>query len=738
MLYEKTKKAWKWWIAQQCTSGYKWVPKTKMKWVPKVRKEDIIQLILFTVDSRCTKHMTGNLKLLCNFVEKYLGTVRYGNDQFDLILRYGDLVQGNIKINRIYYFEGLNHNLFSVGQFCDVDLEVAFRKSTCLVRDLQGNDLLTGNRRSDLCIISLQETTSSTPICFMAKASPTQAWLWHRRLSHLNFDYINLLSKKDIVIGLPNLKYVKDQLCYSCEVSKAERSSFKTKVVPSSKGLLNLLHMDLDTTAPSQQELDLLFGPLYDEFFTIGTSSVTKSSSPIDNYKQQDKPPTTNIQSSSEPITPTTTVADEENNTDNQATIQVNNAHVDDNKFYNVFSTPVCEEVESSSRYVDPSNMHTFYQPYQSEHQWTKDHPLSQVRRNPSEPIQTRRQLVTDPEICMFALIVSIAEPINIKEAMADSAWIEAMQEELHQFDKLQEEGIGFEESFAPVARLEAVRIFVAYAVHKSFPIYEMDVKMTFLNGPLKEEVYVAQPDGFIDLDHQEKAKYALAILQKHGMDKCDSVGTQMAIKPKLDADLSGKLIDQTNYYSMIGSLMYLTSSRPNIVQAYPKDSSFELTAFSDVDHPGCLDTRKSTSGGIQFLGDKRPYALSWKPCQGDSLNLPDHRIHKDGDGDASFQLKSDSLPHAHAQSTKTFYKHQDSRIMKAQELKTKTSAQTLIYKIFLQRYQVYQGRLLASFQDDAKYEHVGQDTRSQGGKDDQEARKRFKDLGHKDEVERQ
>ncbi|GKA25238.1 hypothetical protein Tco_0711347 [Tanacetum coccineum] len=102
---------------------------------------------------------------------------------------------------------------------------------------------------------------------------------------------------------------------------------------------------------------------------------------------------------------------------------------------------------------------------------------------------------------------------------------------------------------------------------------------------------------------------------------------------------------------------------------------------------------------------------------------LRNQRIHKDGDGDASFQLKSDSLPHAHAQTTKTFYKHQDSRIMKAQELKTKTSAQTLIYKIFLQRYQAYQGRLLASFQDDAKYEHVGQDTRSQGGKDDQDER---------------
>ncbi|GJZ51435.1 putative reverse transcriptase domain-containing protein [Tanacetum coccineum] len=109
----------------------------------------------------------------------------------------------------------------------------------------------------------------------------------------------------------------------------------------------------------------------------------------------------------------------------------------------------------------------------------------------------------------------------------------------------------------------------------------------------------------------------------------------------------------------------------------------------------------------------RRPYALSWKPCQGDSLNLPDHRIHKDGDGDASFQLKSDSLPHAHAQTTKTFYKHQDSRIMKAQELKTKTSAQTLIYKIFLQRYQVYQGRLLASFQDDANSANRSTSSRS-------------------------
>nr|GEU52722.1 retrovirus-related Pol polyprotein from transposon TNT 1-94 [Tanacetum cinerariifolium] len=340
---------------------------------------------------------------------------------------------------------------------------------------------------------------------------------------------------------------------------------------------------------------------------------------------------------------------------------------------------------------------------------------------------------------------------------MTDSAWIEAMQEELHQFDRLQvwelvdkpfgkliirlkwlwknkkdedqtvnrnkarlvakgyaqEEGIDFEESFALVECLEAVQIFIAYAAHKSFPTYQMNVKTAFLNGPLKEEVYVAQPDGFVDPDHPEKvyrlrkalyglkqaprawynelsrfltlkgftkgtidptlftirygedillvqiyvddiifgstnpkyskrfeklmysifemslmgemkfflgsqihqspsgifvnqANYTLEILHKHGMDKGQSIGTPMATKPKLDADLSGNPVDQTDYRSKIGSLMYLTSSRPDIVEA---DSSFELTAFSDADHARCIDSRKSTSGGIQFLGDK---LVSW------------------------------------------------------------------------------------------------------------------------------
>nr|GFC93481.1 hypothetical protein [Tanacetum cinerariifolium] len=185
----------------------------------------------------------------------------------------------------------------------------------------------------------------------------------------------------------------------------------------------------------------------------------------------------------------------------NQAETIEENAQVEDDGFINIFFTSVQDRGETSSRHVDSLNMHTFYQRHPSEHRWTKDHPLKQVIGNPSQSVRTRRQLESDGEMCMFALIVSRTEPKNIKEAMDDSAWIESMQEELHQFDRL-DEGVNFEESFAPVARLEAVRLFIAYAAHKSFNVYQMDVKTAFLYGPLKEEVYVNQPDGFVDPYH--------------------------------------------------------------------------------------------------------------------------------------------------------------------------------------------------------------------------------------------
>nr|GEW53679.1 retrovirus-related Pol polyprotein from transposon TNT 1-94 [Tanacetum cinerariifolium] len=417
--------------------------------LPQAAKIAIVQLILFIVDSGCTKHMTGNLKLLCNFVEKFLGfitskasitissqlvnfvmriwrllsgsqhvlfeilrhavaiasvqknkgsfeaesivraastRVRFhllttpfcsafdlnehlfailtSHEEHSLSLMYfnfggpittsffesrvelmmsileGKLYRDRIHDYRVYYVEGHNHNLFSVGKFCDMDLEVAFRKSTCFVRDLQGNDLLTGNRRSDLYTISLQESTSSTPLCLMAKALLTNAWLWHRRLSHLNLDYINLLSKKVVVIGLPKLKYIKDQLCSSCEGSDYDNSD----PVPQ----LHNVSPSADAHVPSQQELNLLFGPL------------------LQVWELVDK----------------------------------------------TFGKSVIR--------------------------------LKWLWKNKKDEDQT---------------------VIRNKARLVAKGYA-------------QEKGIDFEESFAPVARLEAVWIFVAYAAYKSFPIYQMDVKM--------------------------------------------------------------------------------------------------------------------------------------------------------------------------------------------------------------------------------------------------------------------
>ncbi|GJT28923.1 retrovirus-related pol polyprotein from transposon TNT 1-94 [Tanacetum coccineum] len=586
----------------------------------------IVQLIIFIVNSGCKKHMTGNLKLLCNFVEKYLGTIRFGNDQFAPILGYGDLVQGNITINRVYYVEGLNHNIFLVGQFCDADLEdetpevlkdfimMIQRNLQALVISVQtdkGTEFLNKTlnaffkeegiehqtftprtpeqngvvERRNRTLVEAARTMLSAfklPLFSWAEAIATGYRVYNMRTRlivesiHLKFDEIKEMSETSIDNDTSGLVPQRQKVS---DYDNSDLAPQLQNVFPSA-----------DTTAPSQQELDLLF----------------------------DTPPTTNIQSPTEPTTTTINVHAKENN-DNQA----EDTQVQHDELSNPFYKPIREIAESSSRNIDNSNMHTFYQPHDSKYRWTKDYSLSQVHGNPTKPVQTRRQLATDLEMCMFALTVSIAESKTIKDAMADSAWIEAMQEELHQFDRLQvweligkpfgnnviklkwlwknkkdedqtiihnkarlvakgyahEEGIDFEESFAPVDRLEAVRIFVAYAAHKSFLIYQMNVKTTFLNGPLKYEVYVSQPDGFVDPDHPDKVY-------------------------RLRKSLYGlKQAPRAWYDELLNFLM----------------SKGFTKAFSNADHAECINTRKITSGGIQFLGDK---LVSWMSKKQDCIAM--------------------------------------------------------------------------------------------------------------------
>ncbi|GKF04964.1 retrovirus-related pol polyprotein from transposon TNT 1-94, partial [Tanacetum coccineum] len=190
-------------------------------------KPKVVQIVLWYLDSGCSKHMTEDRSQLTNFVHKFLGTIKFGNDHVAKIMGYGDYQIGNVTISRVYYVEGLGHNLILVGQFCDSDLEVAFRKHTCFVRNLEGVDLLLGSRVTNLYSLSIRDMMASSPICLLSKATKTKSWLWHRRLSHLNFDAINHLARHGLVRGLPRLKFKKYHLCSTCAMGKSKKQSHK-------------------------------------------------------------------------------------------------------------------------------------------------------------------------------------------------------------------------------------------------------------------------------------------------------------------------------------------------------------------------------------------------------------------------------------------------------------------------------------------------------------------------------
>ncbi|GJT27213.1 retrovirus-related pol polyprotein from transposon TNT 1-94 [Tanacetum coccineum] len=189
--------------------------------------------------------MTGDRSRLRNFMKKFIKTVRFGNEHFGAIMGYGDYVIGDSVISRVYYVEGLGHNLFFVRQFCDSDLEVVFRKHSCYVHDTYGVELIKGSLGSNLYTISVEDMMKSYPIYLLSKASKNKSWLWNQRLNHLNFGTINDLARKDLVRGLPRLKFEKDHLCSACQLGKRKKHNHTPKAKYTNLEVLNTLHMDL-------------------------------------------------------------------------------------------------------------------------------------------------------------------------------------------------------------------------------------------------------------------------------------------------------------------------------------------------------------------------------------------------------------------------------------------------------------------------------------------------------------
>ncbi|GJT46626.1 retrovirus-related pol polyprotein from transposon TNT 1-94 [Tanacetum coccineum] len=895
-------------------------------------------IVLWYLDSGYSKHMTGDRSRLSNLVKKFIGTVRFGNDHFGAIMGYGDYVIGDSVISKETY-------------------------------------------------LLFEDMMKSSPICLLSKASKNKSWLWHRRLNQLNFGTINDLTRKDLVRGLPRLKFEKDHLCSTCQLGKSKKHTHKPKPENTNLEVLNNLYMDLcglirvqtingkkyilvivddysrftwvkflrsknETSAvvikflkqiqvglnktvryvhtdngtefvnkdltdyyecvgifqfprtpqlnnvverrnrtlveaaktmlifskapiflwaeavkpdltffcvfcalcyptndnedlgklqptadigifigyapskkehmapvqfstrptptfltpgqinsglvpnpvpaapyvtPTNKELEILFQPMFDEYMEpprverpvspalVVSVPVNSAGTPSSTTIDQDAPSPSHSPSSLALQSPSLHQGVAANSTlieDNPF------AHVDNHPFINVFAPEPHSEASSSG---DLSSSEYPYVSQTLHHlkKWSKDHPLDNIIGNPYRPVFTRKQLATDALWCLYNCVLLKVEPKNLKSAITEDCWFQAMQDDVHKFDQLQvwelvpqpdcvmiialkwiykvkldeygdvlknkarlvakgyrqEEGIDFEESFAPVACIEAIRIFIANAASKNMTIYQMDVKTTFLNGELKEEVYVIQPEGFVDPDHLthvyrlkkalyslkqaprawydtlsrflldnkfskgavdptlftrktgkhillvqiyvddiifaltdlkackifsyemsskflmsmmgqmsfflglqvsqnpggifiNQSKFALEILKKFGMDSCDPVDTPMVDRLKLDEDPLGIPVDQTRFRSMVGSLMYLTASRPDLVFVvcmcvryqtsptkkhlealkrvfqylrgtinwglwYPKDTAMALTAYADADHAGCQDTRR-------------------------------------------------------------------------------------------------------------------------------------------------
>ncbi|GJZ28162.1 integrase, catalytic region, zinc finger, CCHC-type containing protein [Tanacetum coccineum] len=664
------------------------------------------------VSDSASKHMTGNRSKLMNFVEKFIGSVRFGNDHLGAIMGYGDYVMGDSVISRVYYVEGLGHNLFSVGQFCDSDLEVAFRKHTCFVRDIKGTDILKGSRGTNLYTISIDEMMKSSPICLLSKASKSKSWLWHRRLNHLNFGTINDLARKDLVRGLPRLKFEKDHLCSACQLGKSKKFSHRPKSENTNMEVLHTLHMDLcgpmrvqsikgkkyilvivddysrftwvkflrskdetpefvtnflkqiqvglnktvrfirtdngtefvnqvmseyyegvgifhqksvprtpqqngvverrnrtlveaartmmifskapmflwaeavatacytqnrslihtrhnktpyelvhdkkpDLTffrvfgalcypandsenlgkfqakadigifvgsgpvpvimtpgqlksglAPTDKELEMLFQPMFDEH--LEQSRVDEPVPSATEVNAQVVPPGTSLSTTIAQDAPSTSAS----SSTSDIHLPVQHQEIAEEPIPE--DTPIIHDVphpshnlvtgdpgsaQSSSGNVNAAEPNQVNYPPDHIRRWTKDHPLDNIVGNPSRPVSTRKQLASDALWCCFHTELSKVEPKNFKMAVIEDCWFQAMQDEIHEFDRLevwelvprpiyvmvislnkarlvakgyrQEEGIDFEESFAPVARIEAIRIFIANAATKNMIIYQ-------------------------------------------------------------------------------------------------------------------------------------------------------------------------------------------------------------------------------------------------------------------------
>ncbi|GJZ22221.1 retrovirus-related pol polyprotein from transposon TNT 1-94 [Tanacetum coccineum] len=519
----RVKQVWKATRKLFTTIGHQWRPTGRLlplgdQW-PLTRNTPpkVVQIVLWYLDSGYSKHMTGDRSRLRNFVNKFIGTVRFRNDHFGAIMGCGDYVIGDSVISRVYYVEGLD-----------------------------GVDLIKGSHGTNLYTISVEDMMRSSPICLLSKASKNKSWLWHHRLNHLNFGTLNDLARKDLVRGLPRLKFKKDHLCSACQLGKSRKAIHKPKMINTIMEVLHTLYIDLcGPLRVSKDETPAFVINLLKQLQVGLNKTVSKDLGKLkakadigffvgyapnrkgyriynkqirqimetihvtfDELTEQTAPVHSSLGPAHNLLTPGPITQAPVNPTGPSVSILI------DQEAPSGSHSPSSSDHQSSLVHQGVAAEHSFKvnpfdvaDPEPFVNVFAPDHNSeASSSGNPSRPVSTQKHLATDALWCFYNLVLSKVEPKNFKSAITEDCWFQAMQDEIHEFDRLdiwelvppldcamiialkwiykvkldeygdalknkarlvakgyrQEEGLDFEESFAPVAKLKAIRIFFA------------------------------------------------------------------------------------------------------------------------------------------------------------------------------------------------------------------------------------------------------------------------------------
>nr|GEX89391.1 hypothetical protein [Tanacetum cinerariifolium] len=590
-------------------------------------KSKVVQIVLWYLDSDCSKHMTGDRSQLVNFIQKFLGTVKFGNDHVAKIMGYGDYQIGNVTISLVRLKVPVRRIRTDNGtEFVNKTLRDYYEETPYELLHSKLPDLSFFHVFGALCYPTndsenLGKLQPKADIGIFIGYAPTKKAfrIYNRRTRrimetiHVDFDELT-------------------EMAFEHRSSRPALNEMTPGTI--SSGLVPTTSPSTSYVPPSRNDWDLLFQPMFDELLNPPPSVVNQAPEAI-----------APIADVIPPVNADSTVIPQDVGDDN---LDMEVAHIRNDP---LFGVPIPEVTSAQS--TTPASPQAIVQinhpmPHYNS-KWMKDHLLNNIIDQLSRPVSTRLQLHEQALFCYYDAFLTSMEPKTYKEALTQSCWIEAMQEELNEFERLevwelvprpdqvmvitlkwiykvkldelggilknkarlvargyrQEEGIDFEESFAPVARLEAIRIFLAYATHKNMVVYQMDVKTAFLNENLREEVYVSQSDGFVDPNNPNhvyklkkalyglkqaprawrnsnelllvqiyaddiifatsslalrdlfanligilinQSKYALESLKKYGFKSCDSVDTPMVEKSKLDEDKEGKAVDPSHY----------------------------------------------------------------------------------------------------------------------------------------------------------------------------------------------